>query len=90
MKNNYYSFPHLLLGGSWDEDYVISNMDFTFTEAKWAPKCLNITINDDSIFEENELFYGQLSNTDNIPRLNLTPWQTSITITDNESKETSL
>ncbi len=49
---------------------------------------LNVNIVDDSIHEQSELFYGQLSSSEDAGVLTLNPASTNISILDNEGIDT--
>ena len=71
----------------WPTDVV----DFTpispgtqlvFTSAETL--CVNISIENDAVLEENEVFFVELSTND--PQVNLSPSSASVTILDNDGK----
>ena len=68
-----------------DVDFVATTQDRTFTALNQnQPSCVQVTINNDELFEGREIFFGTLST--DAERVTLLPAQTVITIVDDEGQ----
>lgn len=72
-------------------DYTeITNQQLSFDLLTPSPACVDITINDDEIFEEDEQFQltlSQLSPPPSFPPLTIDPPMAVVTILDNDGKQ---
>ena len=59
---------------------ISPGMQLTFTSAETL--CVNISIENDAVLEENEIFFVELSTND--PQVNLSSPSASVTIVDND------
>ena len=67
------------------EDYVATTVSLTFRPGSEAsPLCAEVRIEDDSLTERSEMFFGQLTTEE--AGVSLSPQQATFTIIDNERK----
>lgn len=75
----------VLLISSANQDYIIQLATITFSSSV-SSQSVDITIIDDEIDENDELFNGNLTLISTNPRVQLDPTEADILIVDNDSK----